>query len=165
MTTPYMLSLLDNAAHYQDAIQQLLVQHQAQAVGNGYIDIILPRHKAVTLVRDLAQLPVTVESLTWWCLCTPASKATLGCPHGLGGPLNRYGEGWFSECVQYPFFEVAEHGVDLYDPTMEPADLARKCSQIMIDYINDRLPREPFFTKCLHPGLWLHVPDTWVRSQ
>jgi hypothetical protein len=79
-------------------------------------------------MKELAQLPVAVDSLTWSCLCTPESRATLGCPHVYGGPANLFGDGWFSECVQYSDITVADRGIDLDDNSLEPSRLADECS-------------------------------------
>jgi len=46
-------------------------------VGNGYIDLIVTRGRAVQLIDELAQLPIIVSDLSWWCLCTVESQAKL----------------------------------------------------------------------------------------
>ncbi len=132
-------------------------------MGDGYIDLILPRLRAVALIRELAQLPIAVQRVTWWCHCTTESKAALGCPHGMGGPVNRFGEGWFSECVSYPDFAVEEDGVSLEDASTGARLLAEECSGVVCDYFERDLLLETFYTECLHPGLWLHVPESWRR--
>ncbi len=163
MVTPYMQQLLENDMQHQTAIEQLLLKYKVQPVGVGYIDLILPKGDALALIKELAQLPVAVESLSWWCLCTQQSKATLGCPHGMGGPPNLFGEGWFSECVQYPIISVSDQGVDLDSISVEPGQLANECGQVLCNYIENVLPVEGFYSECLHPGLWLYVPQTWKR--
>ena len=110
------------------------------------------------------RLPVAVESLSWWCWCTPESQANLGCPHGMGGPTNLFGEGWFSECVQYPIISVSDRVIDLNAHSSEPNQLANECSQLLCHYIENELPLESFYSECLHPGLWLYVPETWRRK-
>lgn len=111
--TPYMQQLLANDQVYQDEIEHLLEVYRVQPVGNGYIDLILPCDRAILLIEELAKLPVAVTNLTWWCCCTPESKVQFGCHHGMGGPMNEFGEGWFSECVGFPFFEVEKYGLNL----------------------------------------------------
>jgi hypothetical protein len=111
--TPYMQQFLANDQACQNAIEHLLEVYRVQPVGNGYIDLILSCDRAILLIEELAKLPVAVTNLTWWCSCTTESKVQFGCPHGMGGPLNRFGEGWFSECVHFPFFEVENYGINL----------------------------------------------------
>jgi hypothetical protein len=158
-----MQQLLTNQDRFQDSIEQLLSRYRVLPVGDGYIDLILPRGQSIMLIRELAQLSVAVESLSLWCLCTPASEAKLGCPHGMGGPINRFGDGWFSECVHYPSFEVELHGVERDNASLEPQSLAIQCSKIICDFIENQLPKEEYFSECLHPGLWLLVPNDWQR--
>lgn len=162
--TPYMQALQSAGESLQAAIERLMEKYQAQPVGNGYIDLIINGSDAPKLITELATLPVAVVHLTWWCLCTPDSKLQLGCPHGMGGPTNRSGPGWFSECVHYPDFIVDEHGVLLDDLTPSPAALTQQCAQLVINYLQHTLPNEPFYSPCLYPGLWLHVPEHWQRK-
>jgi hypothetical protein len=165
MSPPYMNQLLADPAQYQAAIEALLEEYKVQPVGNGYIDLIIARSRVGELARELARLPVVVNTLSWWCHCTVESTKRLGCPHGYGGPENRFGEGWFSECIHYPWFDVTEHGIELHEISVEPDVLAEACSRIVCDYIDHRLVSERFYSECLHPGLWLHVPDYWVRQR
>ncbi len=160
--TPYMQNLNENADTIQFAIETLLEKYSVTA-SNDYIDLIVPRSNSVGLISELAENLVAVEMITWWCLCSPESKDKLGCPHGGGGPGNRYGEGYFSECYQYPYFEVKNYGIELNNLSIEPSDLSSKCARITTSYIKDTFPSEPFFSECLHPGLWLHVPQNWER--
>jgi hypothetical protein len=163
MNTPYMRQLLANWNQYQDAIECLLEQFNVQPVGNGYIDLILPRKHAPKLIGELSRLPVVVEGLAWWCHCTPDSMARLGCPHGMGGPVNEFGEGWFSEYCAY--LDVTEQGIDLGDRFMDPRSLANECGRVVCDYIENRLPLENFYSECIHPALWLQVPNNSKREK
>ena len=111
-------------------------------------------------------VPVAVESAAWWCWVGHTDAAagdSTGCPHGQGGPANRFGPGWFSECGHYPDWSAAATGVDLMDPAAEPRHLARRCNRALREYLERILPHEPFYTPCLRPLLWLHVPDEWER--
>ncbi len=163
MITPYLQQLLAAPDYFQDAIKQLLDQYHVVPVGNGYIDLIVPITAAVPLIAQLALLPVAVEYVAWWCHCTPQSIARLGCPHGMGGPSDPRGPGWFSECVGYPGVEVADYGVMLEYDSAAPAEVARACHDVITDYLIHRFPVEPFYSPCLTPGLWLYVPENWQR--
>lgn len=162
--SPYWQQLISNQTYYQTEIEKLLKKYQAQPTGNGYIDLIVGRNIAIQLIEELAQLPIVVSDLSWWCLCTEESKTKLGCPHGMGGPLNRFGDGWFSECVHYPFFELAPQGIELENRSIEADVLAKESSKILADYLENRLLHESFYSECLHPGLWLYVPNEWRRQ-
>lgn len=165
MSTPYMQQLLEYGDRYQDAIERLLKEFCVQPVGDGYIDLILPLRETLELITELSRLPVVVETLTWWCNCTQESTSRLGCPHGMGGPLIRFGDGWFSECVGYPDFQVMQEGIDLQNRSIKPHDLASECSRVLYDYMQNRLPLESFYRECLCSGLWLHVPRDWKRRK
>lgn len=165
MIQTYLQHLQAEHERYQTAIEGLLERYEVQPVGNGYIDLIVARSRASRLIEELAQLPVIVTALSWWCLVTAESQAKWGCTHGCGGPLNKFGEGRFSECNHYPDFEIVNHGIALDDKSIATEHIAQKCSKILSDYIEHRLLQESFFSECLQPGLWLYVPDDWRRQR
>ncbi len=117
------------------------------------------------LIEQLAALDVAVNSVAWWCHCIPESAARLGCPHGMGGPIDPAGHGWFSECVGYPDVEVTDYGVSLDDEVTTPHALARTCAQIVSTYLIQQFRVEPFYSPCLCPALWLYVPQNWQRKR
>jgi hypothetical protein len=158
-----MRRLIDRQDITQRELDDLLAAYQAQPVGDGYIDSILPLDAAVRMVAELEQMSVAIERVTWWCHCTPESRLALGCHHGLGGPRNQFGEGWFSECVFYPDLYLPERGVDLDAADVDPAELAVSCGRLTRHYLEHVLPSEGFYRPCLQPGLWLYVPDDWRR--
>jgi hypothetical protein len=162
--TPY-LKILDNNRHQLQAdIERILEKYRAQPVGSGYIDLILNCDDATKLIDELASLNIAVQRLTWWCHCTPESELKLGCPHGYGGPRNRLGIGWFSECVNYSDFVLTEQGARFDDSSIEPNELADACKQLTINYLQNTLPNENFYSPCLHTGIWLYVPKDWRRK-
>jgi hypothetical protein len=162
--TPYLKKLQEDPDGFQLAIEDLLAKYCAQPVGNGYIDLILDVNAALKLMDALTRLPVAVRMVSWWCLCTEESKLNLGCPHGGGGPLNQFGEGWFSECYQYPDFDLEEGRINFDDPSTEPHALAHNAKETVSKYLLTTLPTEKFFSPCLYPGLWLEVPRNWSRK-
>jgi len=163
-SSPYLKSLQSDPEKFQFFIESLLEKYQAQPVGDGYIDLILDKDISLVLIQEFTKLHVAVERLTWWCHVTAQTKTTLGCPHGMGGPQNRYGEGWFSECVQYPDFFVIEALHPLDESSMSPEIFATKCNELATHYIKDVFPSEGFYSPCLHIGLWVHVPEGWKRK-
>jgi hypothetical protein len=158
----YLRHLAANADHYQQVIGRMLDQYQVQPVGNGYIDLILPVDRALRFIAELSRNDLCVESISWWCLCTDESRVRYGCPHGYGGPLNRDGAGWFSECTHFPDFEIREYGVR-FDLDLDPRELAQCCAEVITHYLEQIFPTEEFYSPCLHPGLWLYVPSWWGR--
>jgi hypothetical protein len=75
------------------------------------------------------------------------------------------GAGWFSECVQYPDFDVTTNGVTL-DPNMTESQVfTHACQERLSVYLTTQLPFEPFYSPCLCQGLWLHVLEHWRRRQ
>ncbi len=160
--TTYMSHLKANQPQMQMAIESLMQKYMTQPVGDGYIDVIVLRQDAPRLLDELEQLPVAVVGASWWCLADNLLAA--GCPHGYGGPLNRFGRGWFSECVQYKNFDVSEFGISLQaDLSTRPHELAKMCNRALKSYLETTFLTEPFYSPCLQPGLWLHVPDEWRR--
>jgi hypothetical protein len=162
--TPYLQNLHNNQDQFQKTIDDLLGKYNVQPVGNGYIDLIVDCDRSLQLVDEFAKMTVAVERLTWWCHTTPESTLKYGCPHGLGGPLNRFGEGHFSECTHYPEFVLAEHHSPIDEYSLEPHLFAEKCSQLVTNYIKNALPNESFYSPCLQPGFWLNVPFDWKRK-
>lgn len=159
----YMKQLGANQEYFQRSIKEILKRCKAQPVAGGYIDLILPRFNAVKAIQALAKLPVAVVNLSWWCHVTPENKDKYGCPHGYGGPINRFGIGRFCECDHYPIFSVENHGVNIKEAMIDATRFASKCSELMCDYLENQLTKEEFFSECLSPGLWLCVPDDWKR--
>jgi hypothetical protein len=160
--TTYMSYLKANQPHLQMAIESLVQKYMVQPAANGYIDLIVLRKNAPLLLDELEQLPVAVEAASWWCLAD--NLLSPNCPHGMGGPFNQFGCGWFSECVQYKDFDVSGFGISLYaDLSTKPHELARVCNRTLKSYLETTLPTEPFYSPCLQPGLWLHLPDEWNR--
>ena len=164
IVSSYLQQLQNQAEFIQAVIEELLEAYQAQPVGNGYIDTILDKENSIHLINKLTKLPVAITRITWWCNCTPETKAKYDCPHGMGGPGKKFGEGWYSECVHYPDFLISEQPNPPDEFSMVPKVFAEECNRLTINYIKNVLPLESFYSPCLCPGLWLHVPDNWIRK-
>jgi hypothetical protein len=162
--TSYVQQLQASPDLFQTAIEDVLSQFRVLPVGSGYIDLIVSVRNVRQLIDQLALLPVAVASVSWWCHCTPESRARLGCPHGLGGPQALDGRGWFSECVHYPDVNLRTQDAIPNAETAAPHVVADAYRHTWHDYFDHQFPHEPFYSPCLWPGLWLYVPDEWQRK-
>jgi len=162
--SPYFENLHSSPEHIQLALESLFEKYQVQPVGDGYIDLIVDRARALELIAELTDLRVAVERLTWWCNVTPENQSKYGCPHGLGGPLNRSGAGCFSECHDYPDFAIREQPDPVDEHSRSAQAFAAKCNQLAYDYLKDVFQSAGFYSPCLYVGLWLHVPYEWPRE-
>ena len=160
----YLQNLQNDPERFQSAIEMLLEKHQVQPVGVGYIDLILKKENALNLIRELTNLSVAVYSLTWWCHFTLETASQLGCPHGYGGPQDKYGNGMFSECTHYPDFDIFELPEPIDENSLTTEVFVEKCNTVATDYLKNILPTERFYSPCLYPGLGLRVPDAWKRK-
>ena len=79
-------------------------------------------------------LGVQILGFQWWCLVTDGHE-----PCGYGGPLNQYGEGWYSEVA----------------PT--EALLEFPDNQAVRDYLMHSYPNSSEYKPCHHPGFWLEM--------
>ena len=78
----------------KDELDKLILKHKIQPVGCGYIDCIVTFENVFNFINDLTDLGIKVNTLTWWCHCKDKKN---GCPHGIGGPVSKHYDGWFSE--------------------------------------------------------------------
>lgn len=165
LLSDYLAAVDAQKSDLQPQINHLLEKYQAQPVGNGYIDVIIDRANVFAFLDELTTLGIAVDAVTWWCHYTPLSKETLGCPHGMGGPINKFGEGRFSECEHYPVFDVQAQGVNFKSTGVNAHVLSQQANQLVHNYLTTEWQHEPFYSDCLRPGLWLHLPLDWVRSE
>ena len=119
----------------QRILNLLLQEYKVQPVGKNYIDCIIVE-KIVAFIEELTKINIYVNVITWWCYTSNQNIRLYGCPHGCGGPKSVYFDGWFSEMCHLPLYE--------------PSDNIHA-----IDYIENGLKNEPFYSPCLRPGLWL----------
>lgn len=73
-------------------VDKVIKRLHIQPVGNGYIDMICPKENIAAFVNEMDALGVRIYGFTWWCHVTDDHK-----PCGLGGPHDKYGDGWYSE--------------------------------------------------------------------
>lgn len=130
--------------------------------------LILLMNKLDPFVNDLSSIGILISDVSWWCYVDPDQER--GCPHGMGGPISDFYDGWFSE-LQNDMYEVDKEVVatiiDAYDK-----QLIARTNGFTANKIREIL-KEPFrYTpteyieenKCVVPALWLLVPDDWKRT-
>ncbi len=78
-------------------LDRLIQSHEAQPVGSGYIDIIVPRIRYRSLAQDLIQFGARVIAVSWWEYVASVSQPNS---YGTGGPRSNFFEGWFAECSE-----------------------------------------------------------------
>ena len=160
------LQTLDNKKQIQ--LNKLIEKYEVYPVGSGYIDLIVSRDKYFEFIDELTQIGLMVEAVSWWCHATDENKNRFGCPHGYGGPMTK--NGWFSEMSHD--FDDLENEVLLC--------IANNTDQDSIKAINDKVKSLIInkqtityadgnyltFDKnpCLTPGIWVYVPDDWIRK-
>lgn len=162
--TTYLQMLEKERAIIQPALDALLKKYQVDSVGKGYIDIIVSPSKSFLLIEELTKLSICIESVSWWCHYIPKKPITLDCPHGGGGPGNKFGPGWFSECYHYPCFEVEKQGFRFNKTSISMDIMIGECNRIVRHYLETEWIKEKFYSSCLYPGLWLQVPDSWKKQ-
>lgn len=74
------------------AVDLIMEKLHIQPVGNGYIDMICPVQNIGEFIDRIDELGITIKGFTWWCHVHGDHQ-----PCGLGGPRDRYEDGWFSE--------------------------------------------------------------------
>ncbi|MBM7844640.1 hypothetical protein [Herpetosiphon giganteus] len=150
----YYAALDSDAAIIQPTLRELLAP--ATPASKGLHELIVARDLAASLIQGCAELGIATYALSWWCHVTPTNRALYGCPHGFGGPPTN--EGRFSECGQYPDYEII---APLAGWPASPQAIAQLCAAQLQRSLTQKLPLEPFFRPCLAIGLCLAIPETW----
>ena len=127
-------------------LDKLLMKHKVQPVGWGYTDCIIKRENLIDFLNDLDKIQIKVQAITLWCHCTNYNAQAYGCPHGGGGPLSGYHEGWFSEIYHVEFKDDFACSADVLDYIFSDSS----------DWRNNKL-----YSPCVEPALWLDVPEEW----
>jgi hypothetical protein len=156
----YLDDLKINSTLIQKELEFLLSEYKVQPVGNGYIDMITANELVVDFINELTNKDLVIEGVTWWCHCTEKSKEVLACPHGMGGPISAYYDGWFSETeipMFLPFNELENITLKRTVGDIKPIN------DLVIKYIKEEFPKSDDYIECLVPAIWLLVPDDWER--
>ena len=75
-------------------IKTIFEKLKVQPVGDGLIDLICPMENADLFITEMDKLGIRIKGFKWWCHVTGDHE-----PCGMGGPKNKFGEGWFSEVL------------------------------------------------------------------
>lgn len=118
-------------------LNSLMNKYKVQAIGNGYLDCVVVENVS-SFIHELTNVKIKVTNISFWCHCTEKHKHTYNCPHGMGGPKSKYYDGWFSEMCHIPLIEVTSN-------------------ELALDYIENKMRFESFYSPCLVPGLWLDL--------
>lgn len=61
-------------------------------VGSGYLELICPKDSIMDFIDEMDRLGLAITGFSWWCHVTQGHE-----PCGMGGPKDRFGDGWYSE--------------------------------------------------------------------
>lgn len=116
-----------------DLLDRTLRELRIQPVGKGYIDLICPPENIGAFIDRMEALQIPIEGFAWWCHVRGDHH-----PCGMGGPLNRYGEGWFSEIRMDDILRF-----DGYEALRR--------------YLLEEYPNSPAYKPCYVPAFWLDL--------
>ena len=133
----------------KEKLDEVVNKLKIQPVGNGYIDLITHKSNIAEFITELNKLCIRIKGFTWWCYM---NKAHMELPHGMGGPQNRFGEGWYSE-IQLT--DVIESGSE---------ENCAENNNRYANYILEVYPKDKNYHSCYLPGFWLDVPDNWENA-
>ena len=120
----------------EKSLKNIIKKYSVQPAGSGYIDCICPKENIEGFISALSELNVTIEGFTWWCFSDSSHE-----PCGMGGPRNKYGEGFYSEMQKKSVFDKYE-------------DNESYKNYLLNEFLNSRE-----YQPCLVPGFWLILPE------
>ena len=82
-------------------IDKIMKEYKVQSVGDGYINCICPLENISFFLDEMKKINIKVPHFTLW---EYVSDRNLNSVIGMGGPLNNYGNGWYSELLE-DYFE------------------------------------------------------------
>jgi len=116
------------------SLQNIFEEYHVQPIGNGYIDCICPKENIEGFILALDELNVRIDGFTWWCFSDKNHQ-----PCGMGGPQNKYGEGFYSEMGDSGLIEFQSNEEYKY-------------------YLLNDFQKSNNYKDCLVPGFWLSLP-------
>ena len=112
-----------------------LEELKIQPVGDGLIDMICSP-ACIDAFIDLCNAQgVPIKGFTWWCHVAEGHK-----PCGMGGPLSRYFDGWFSEIPLDDIIRLSDN-------------------ETYRDYFKNVWPASADYHSCYWPGFWLEYSE------
>ena len=137
----------------KEYLDELLDEHKAQAVGSGYIDIIVSRENYQEFAKALLESGFVIEAISWWEYIESRDQPNT---YGMGGPASKFYDGWFAETCT----EVDE--VPLSNDVLEQI-IALVEDKVLGDYDGHLLSFKN--TSSLTPAFWLKVDESWKNRQ
>lgn len=166
----YIEYLQINKAEIQNKLDELLIKFKVQPVGWGYIDCIILKDLLNDFITEISSLGIIIQFVSWWCYVNPRNKDS-GCPHGMGGPISLYYDGWFSE-LQNDMLSLNEIDIQVILDNFERdfiIELNKRISDRIINTLEIPFKYTPHDyiqgNKCVTPALWLFVPDDWRNCE
>ncbi|NRH20920.1 hypothetical protein HOO68_02660 [Candidatus Gracilibacteria bacterium] len=137
-------------------LDNILEKNQTTIVGNGYVDIIIPRSNYIQLINELVINNFIITYITWWEYCTGDKFEPK---YGMGGPKNKFGDGWYSE-ICMDFNEIKTTIASSTNEKEEIIDyILSFIENTELHFYNESITFKD--TKSLTPAVWLDVPDDW----
>lgn len=113
-----------------DKLEELKIQ----PVGDGMIDLICPPSNITTFIDFCKRRGHKIYGFTWWCAADENHS-----PCGMGGPLSKYFDGWFSEIPMDGLIALKNH------------DEYRR-------FFTKEWPESVAYKACYWPAFWLEDP-------
>lgn len=163
MLYSYLNRLKKNQSSIKPHLDNLLISHHLQPVGNGYIDLIVTEDNLPQILAGLTRLGIVVEGVAMWCRFIPENKKK-GCPHGFGGPRIRNLNGYFSEmCVYYDVSPYLLKWLSCWFTQWIVKKInCEKVPQVIFQVLEKHSRNN--IQGCLVPSLWLKVPEEWKNQ-
>lgn len=113
-------------------LDKIIEECRITAAGNGYTDLICPKENIKQFVIAVTGLDIKIIGFTLWCYVTENHK-----PCGMGGPKNKFGNGYYSE-MQTDIIEL-------------------KNNKEVFDFLLYEWEKQENYKECLVPGFWLKL--------
>jgi hypothetical protein len=140
----------------KDDLDRLLEEYKAQAVGSGYIDIIVSRSNYRSFAKALIDHGFQIDAVSWWEYVADTNTPNM---YGMGGPKSRFYPGWFAE-VGGDIDEVQNSGDAESD-----LDAVVSLVETKVFGIYDGKQIGFQETPSLTPSFWLGVDESWNNVQ
>lgn len=129
-------------------LDKIIARYKGQDVG---YEIIVRRENYKAFVADVINNDFKIEALGWWEWCEERNKNR----YGMGGPISKYYNGWFSEINAYDELNFSND----IDTSQVIDAIINLIEAKVISYPDETIT----FKECnvLTPAFYLSVPDDW----
>lgn len=87
---------------HQKELEMIIEQLHITRVGTGYFELICPKNSIIEFIDEMDRLHISITGFTWWCHVTEGHE-----PCGMGGPRDKFGDGWYSEIKMFAFTSLS----------------------------------------------------------